>query len=223
MRIAILSCVLGKFDDPVDPVYQDLPDGVDEILFHRFTDEDFPQIADLPPRFQYRIPKMFGWQMLPGYDVYIWLDGGMSLQRADCVKWFLEQLGDADAAFFRHPWRGTVKEEVDHIEQKLVEGNKYISSRYKGGLHKEQYQEMLDMGTVDDVLYASTVFVYKATAATKYLLNLWWLFQSRYYTCDQVNLPHAIASARQILPLKINKIPDNLFKIGYVSLVSHHK
>jgi hypothetical protein len=220
MKVAILTAVLGNFEtSPKDPVLQDLPEGV-EVTFHRFTDKDFPPIADLPPRFQYRIPKLFGWQMFPGYDVYIWLDGGMSLQRSDCVKWFLDQLGDCDISLFRHPWRGTVKDEVDHIETKLLEGNKYITSRYKNGLHREQLEEMESGGYEDDDLYATTVFIYRNNERAHQLMNCWWLLQSRYYTCDQVNLPMAI---QQIPGLRLKKLPDNLFKIGYVSLVSHHK
>src|ERR1035437_88783 len=100
MRIAILSANLGGFDTtPQEPVKQDLA-----VTFHRFTDKDFPPIIGLSSRFQYRIPKMFGWQMFPGYDIYIWLDSSMSLQRSDSVQWLLDQLGNADMAFFKHPW-----------------------------------------------------------------------------------------------------------------------
>jgi hypothetical protein len=70
MNIAVLSCILGNFDTPVDPVPQNIP-----VTVHRWSDENFPPITGLSPRFQYRIPKLFGWQMLPGYDYYIWLDG----------------------------------------------------------------------------------------------------------------------------------------------------
>lgn len=220
MKVAILSANLGNFDTPIDPIKQDLPDGVEEIVFHRFTDEDFPPIADLPPRFQYRIPKLFGWQMFPGYDVYIWMDGGMSLQRPDCVKWLLEQLGDADILLFRHPWRGTIKDEVEHIEIKLQEGNRYITPRYKNGLHKEQLDAISkDPGFKDNVLYASTAFVYRNNEEVRKALGSWWFYQSRYFTCDQVALPYVV----YLHGLKVNVVKDSLFKIGHLSLVSHHK
>lgn len=223
MKIAILSANLGNFDvDTKDPVEQELPEGVDEIVFHRFTDEDFPPITGLTPRMQYRIPKMFGWQMFPGYDIYIWFDSSMSLQRPDCVKWFLEQLGDADAAFFRHPWRGMIKQEVDHIEEKLQQGNPYITSRYKNGLHKEFYSS-LSVDYEDEHLYASTVFVYRNTLGAQAILDEWWNLQSRYFSCDQIHLPYAIWLTSMEGHIKVNKIPDNLFKIGYTSLVNHHK
>src|SRR3990167_6446661 len=144
MKIALLSANLGNFDVKAkDPVKQDLTEGISEITFHRFTDEDFPPIIGLTPRLQYRIPKMFGWQMFPGYDFYIWLDGSVSLKRPACVKWYLEQLGDNDIAFFAHPNRGTIREETDHIEEHLQKGKPYLTERYKNGLHKEQLVEIM--------------------------------------------------------------------------------
>lgn len=217
MKIAILTANLGNFDTPTDPVKQETEH---EVVFHRFTDENFPPIVGLTPRLQYRIPKLFGWQMFPGHDVYIWLDGSVSLKRPDCVEWYLEQLGYADMAFFRHPWRGTIRQEVEHIEEKLRQNNWYITPRYKNGLHRE-FLTLIekDSSYRDDTLFASTAFVYRNTYLAKDTLKAWWYYQSRYYTCDQVQLPYAIYETQA----DVKKIPDNLFKIGYLSLVSHHK
>lgn len=220
-KIAILSANLGEFDKTAkDPVKQDLPENVSEITFHRFTDEDFPPITGLTPRMQYRLPKLFGWEMFPGYDAYIWLDSSMSLQRPDCVKWFFEQIQEADAAFFRHPQRGKISEESDHIEEKLKINHWYITPRYKNGLHKEMVEKAnKDITFHDNDLYASTAFIYWNTPRVHDMMQDWWYYQSRYFTCDQVALPYAIHRSK----IKVNKIMDNLFKIGYLSLVSHHK
>jgi hypothetical protein len=220
MKVAILTCILGNFDTPVDPVPQDLPEGVEEIAFHRFTDEDFPPITGLTPRLQYRIPKLFGYEMFPGYDIYIWLDGSVTLKRPDCVKWYLEQLGDADFAFFKHPTRRNIRQESEHIEEKLQQDHWYITPRYKNGLHKEMVNVALsDSDFKDNVLYTSTAFVYRASLEAIKALQLWWLYQSRYYTCDQIAQPFAMFKA----DAKVNVINENQYKIGYLSLVSHHK
>lgn len=219
MRIAILTANLGNFDTPTDPAIQDYPT---PPTFMRWTDQNFPPIVGLTPRLQYRIPKLFGWEMLPGFDIYIWLDGSVSLKRSDCIKWYLEQLGDNDMAFFRHPQRGTMKQEVEHIEEKLKLNHWYITPRYKNGLHREQLDmAMRDETFKDENLYASTAFIYRDSPGSREVLRGWWYLQSRYYTCDQVNLPYAIHMAKD--RVKVKKIPDNLFKIGYLSLVSHHK
>ena len=218
MKVAILSANLGNFDNNTkDPVLQSSPL---EVKFHRFTDDDFPPIAGLTPRLQYRISKLFGYEMFPGYDVYIWFDSSCSLQRPDCVDWYLEQLGDADMAFFRHPQRNSIEREVQHIEAKLATDHWYITPRYKNGLHREFLNIVQEDKTFkDDNLYASTAFIYRANEKSIEMLHYWWFYQSRYFTCDQVQLPYAIHKSGA----KVNKIPDNLFQIGYLSLVTHHK
>lgn len=216
MKISILQCVLGNFDKPVDPVKQKTEH---EVVFHRFTDKEFPPITGLTPRLQYRIPKLFGWQMFPGYDYYIWLDGSMTFKRDDCVEWFIEQIGDNDLAFFKHPVRRNMRQEVEHIEQKLKENSKYIVPRYKNGLHREQLNEALNGGYKDNKLFASTVFMYKNNDRVKEYMNYWWLFQSRYYTVDQLAQTYCTSKVKG---LKVKTINENLFKIGYTSLVSHH-
>lgn len=220
MRVAILSCILGDFDTPVDPVQQVFPYKSVECDFHRFTDADFPPIADLPPRFQYRIPKLFGWQMFPDYDVYIWLDGSMSFTREDCVDYFLSKLGDKDMVVFKHPYRNSAREEVDHIEDHLQKGKKYITSRYKNGLHKEQLKVMMEGNTYqDDELFASTVFVYRNNQRVHSALTNWWIQTSRYFTVDQI----AMAYCLRQMGLSIEVIKDNQYKFKYLTLVSEHK
>jgi len=213
MKIAILQANLGNFDKPIDPVKQTIP-----ADFHRFTDKDFPPITGLTPRLQYRIPKLFGWEMFPGYDVYIWLDGSVTFERPDCVEWYLKQLWDNDVAFFKHPVRRYIRQEVEHIEQKLKENSKYIVPRYKNGLHKEMYEEIKKSGYKDDVLYASTAFIYRNNYKVREFMKLWWFYQSRYYTVDQI----AQTYCARLAGLKVKRIDEHLFKIGYLSLVSHH-
>lgn len=216
MKIAILTAILGNFDKPVDPVKQDTEH---EVVFHRFTDEDFPPITGLTPRLQYRIPKLFGWEMFPGHDIYVWLDGACSFKRPDCLEWYLDQLGDNEIALFRHPVRGTAKKETDHIEEKLQAKHPYMMPRYANGLHKEMYEVCLaDPDFVDKDLYASTMFVYRNTPRVQAMMKDWWYYQSRYYTCDQVSLMYVLQKHR----IKVKKIDEPMYKIGYLSLVSKH-
>lgn len=217
MKLAILSANLNSFDKVVEPVEQELPKGVDEIAYHCFTDSDFPPITGLTPRLQYRIPKCFGWQMFPGYDYYIWLDGSMSFTKEDSAKWFVDQLDNADLAAFKHPYRSTIQEECDHIEDHLNQGKPYITSRYKNGLHKEQLADIqLDDNYEDDHLYASTAFIYRDSEEVRDAMRLWWLHQSRYYTCDQLAFTYALRG------LAVRVIDENPFKAAYLTHVSKH-
>lgn len=218
MRLAILTCILGDFDIPIDPVEQTLPENCD-IDFHRWTDEDFPPVTGLTPRLQYRIPKTHGFQMYPDYNTYIWLDGTQSFTHPNSVKWFVDQLGDADIALFAHPYRKTVSEEVAHIETHLNEGKPYITERYKNGLHVEQFADMLnDPDYIDNALYASTVFIYRNTPRVQAALKDWWYYGSRYFTCDQVVLPYILQKHR----LNVNVLDGHIYKSKYLTEVSKH-
>ena len=221
MKVALLTAILGgNFDEPFDPAPQRKPEGVTDIAYHRWTDDDFPPITGLTPRLQYRIPKLFGWQMFPGYDVYIWLDGACTFKRDDCVEWFLQQLGEKDMVLFRHPNRRSMRQETDHIEEKLSINHPYIVPRYKNGLHKEQLAECMSNPQFEDkVLYASTIFVYRNTPKVQGALKSWWYHQSRYYTCDQIALPYVLWEH----DIDVHRIDENHYKLGYVSLVSHHR
>jgi hypothetical protein len=213
--IAVLTANLGSFDTPVDPVAQNRM-----YEFHRFTDEDFPPIAGLTPRMQYRIPKMFGWQMFPGYDYYVWLDGSVSFVRSDSLDWLEDKLGDNDMAFFDHPWRHTMQEETDHIEEYLAKGDKYLTPRYANGLHKEQLADCLSFPDfVDDRLYASTAFIYRDTEKVRNALREWWMHQSRYFTVDQIVLPFVLWKN----DIKVSTLGNNPFDSKYIKMVSSHK
>ena len=215
MKVAILTCILGDFDTPVDPVDQDIP-----ATFHRWTDDNFPPITGLTPRMQYRIPKYFGWEMLPEYDYYIWLDGSVTFLRPDCATWYLEQLDDGDIAFFKHPTRRNIRQEVAHIEEHLNLGKPYITARYKNGLHEEQLEVIqADSTFKDSSLWASTAFIYRNIPEVRKFMQEWWYWQSRYYTCDQVILPWLLWKHR----LSVKTFDEPLYKSGYLSLVSHHQ
>ena len=224
-KVALLSANLNSFDTPVVPVDQDLPEGIESVTYHCFTDSDFPPIAGLTPRMQYRIPKLFGWQMFPDYDYYVWMDGVVSLRREDSLRWYLECLGDADMAFFKHPHRKNIEEEVNHIDDFLTRrkgtkrGQEYMIRRYENGLHKEQYNDIkLDPDFVDDKLYASTTFIYKDSEKVRDFMRMWWLHQSRYFTCDQVVLPYLLWKYN----IDVATFTEPIYKTGYMSLVSQH-
>lgn len=217
MRLAILSANLGAFDKVVKPVEQELPEGIESVTYHCFTDSDFPPMVGLTPRMQYRIPKMFGWQMFPDYDYYLWLDGSVSLQRPDCLRWYMEQLGDGDIAFFKHPSRRNIRQETAHIEEHLKLGKPYITKRYANGLHQEQLKDIqLDPEFKDNKLYASTAFIYRDSEAVRDAMRLWWLHTSRYFTVDQIALPYVVKD------LDVKILNEPIYKSGYISLVSHH-
>jgi len=81
------------------------------------------------------------------------------------------------------------------------------------------YKLIMEDGYQDDWLLASTVFIYRNTPIVQNMMWDWWLYQSRFYTCDQVHLPYALYKNG----IYVNALEGDVFKNPYVSLVSRHK
>jgi len=188
-EIAVVTANTGKFEENHEWINQSIP-----CDFHRFTDDNFkPRQAALTPRLQARIPKMFAWQLLPDYKYYIWFDSSLTVVSPDMVKWFSEQLGDYDAVFLKHPQRNTVAEEAQFLKQKIADLDYYLYPRYKNELIDEELIELqMDKGYTDNLLLASTTFMYRNTEKTQALMKEWWYQTSRYHIIDQLGLPYAI-------------------------------
>jgi hypothetical protein len=206
-KVAVVTANLGGFD----PIHEYVKQSVD-YDFYRFTDENFPpRSRAMTPRMQARIIKCFAWQMIPDYDYYIWVDGSCSLWNEDSVKWFLEQLGDADAAFFKHPDRSTIQQEADFLKKCLAKGSRYIISRYEGELIDEQMAEIKrDTDYRDNILLASTAFVYRNSPMMHFTMKEWWYHISRYHIIDQLALPYVLFNTEcyfNVINEKYGEIP----------------
>ena len=188
-NVAVVTANLGGFD----PIHEYVKQSTD-YDFYRFTDENFPpRSRAMTPRMQARILKCFMWQIVPRYDYYLWVDGSCSLWNEDSVKWFLEQLGDADIALFKHPDRNTIQQEADFLKKCLARGSRYILSRYLGEWIDEQMAEIHDDPFYDDdLLLASTAFVYQNVYMVQEMMKEWWYHITRYHIIDQLSLPFVL-------------------------------
>ena len=213
MKIAVLTANVGNFEKPVTYVPQTM-----EYHFYEFNDLNFPRRnCSMTPRLQARIPKMFGWQMAPGYDVYIWVDSSYSLQNKNSVKWFMDQLGDFDIALFKHPTRGTIKQEAEHIHDQLEKGCPYITPRYENELLSEQLKAIYsDLNYSDSLLFASTAFIYRNIEKVRNMLKEWWYHTSRFHSVDQLALPYVVWQYK--LKVKMIETPRN----NSSKIISHY-
>lgn len=212
MKIAAITANLGSFDPKIAYVEQSLP-----YDFYRFTDENFPpRFNSMTPRLQARIVKMFGWQMVPPHDYYIWVDASCILSDKDSIKWFLEQCKGVDMAVFKHPHRKTIQQEADYLKERLRINDPYIVSRYKNELIDEQLAVIrADKGFADQNLFASTAFVFRNNSKVQSVMFHWWHYTSRYHSIDQLSLPYILFKQR----CTIRIIPDNYLKIPYLKHV----
>jgi len=216
MKIAIITANFGNFDKIIDPVEQSMTND-----FYRFTDENFPRRhCSMSSRLQARIPKTFGWQMIPGYDYYIWVDSSCTLSHVDSVKWFIERCGDADLASFKHPNRNTIQEEADYMKKRLAMKCPYITPRYENELIDEQLAEIFaDKEFVDNRLFATTALIYKNNDKVREMLKQLWYHTSRYHTNEQLSFPYVLYKTKCM----VNTIPENYMKIPYLTYVRNKK
>jgi hypothetical protein len=217
MKLCVMSANLGEFEKDVSHEVQELPDGIEEIRYRTFTDADYlPRKNSMTPRLQARIVKTHMWQFEPGFDYYLWIDSSCSLSREGSVKWFMEQLGAADIAVFKHPHRNTIQEEADYLKERLKlesEGKKrkYILPRYEN----EDIDGQLKVVDPQQELYASTAFIINNGHYIKSAMEDWWYNISRYHSIDQLSLPHVLTNTG----VKIKVIQENYLKCQYIKAV----
>jgi hypothetical protein len=172
------------------PMAQALPGG--EVRFHAFTNLNLPpRPVALHPRMVAKVPKVFGWQMVPEADAYIWLDASLTFRHAGAVAWFLEQLGDADIAIFKHPFRKTVLEEAEYL-RKQTPFSRRLMQRYLGEWIPEQMAAIAE--GPDDRLFAAGAFIYRVSERFHQAMQIWWEHMTRYCINDQISLPFALWS-----------------------------
>jgi len=207
MKVCVYSANLGSFD----PLSENTPQSVAHE-FCLFTDENFPpRDKAMTPRMQARIVKMFGWQLVPDYDIYLWHDASVRLSNRTSVKWFMEKLGDAEMAVFIHPDRETVLDEADYLKFRLLaekEGSKrpYVLPRYENEWIDDHLLEV----DPNRQLLASTAFIYKNTLGVQQAMKRWWYYTSRYHIIDQLGFPEAIKN------LQVNVMHEPYTKCIYL-------
>lgn len=195
MKIALVSAKLGNFDKAQMHVDQSL--SYDSFLF---TDENFPpRHKAMTSRLQAKIPKFFAWQLKPGYDYYIWLDGNITLTHPDSLKLLLESCLKHDFAVIRHPRRPNIRQEARYLRKGLREQSIYLTGRYDGEWTPDQVVEMnSNKNFVDDLLVLGGVFIYKNTPAVQAAMKEWWYLTSRYSVFDQLAFAYVLKTTDKL-------------------------
>lgn len=210
-KVAFIYLNIDNYEPPFESVPQVVNGDID-FKFYHFTDDNFPpRTCAMTPRLQSRIPKYFGWQMVPNQDIYIWADSGFAMHREDSVQWLLDQLGNHDIVFIKHPYRDKVSEEADFIRENLSNSNR-LMKRYQNELLDEQ---MTEIG--DGKLYAAGIFAYKNTKKVQDAMKEWWYHVSRYHLDDQLSLFYAFKNC------DIETIDDDYYHCKYFTFIRGKK
>lgn len=218
-KVAVITANLGGFDKTAPHAPQSI--GYDYFLF---TDENFPpRFNAMTPRLQAKIPKFFGWQMVPNYDYYLWLDSTLSLSNPDSLKYFYDNCCDYDVVVLRHPSHPNVRQEARYTRKGVKQhgknlGSRYIMARYKNELIKEQMDEIeADKDFADDLLVCGGVFMYRNTPEVHKMLKEWWYHVSRYIIQDQISFPYVLKKSG----LRVNVRPDKYNDCPYLKHKGH--
>jgi len=212
MKIAFISANCGNFDPQFEWEPQVLPDDI-KLSIHRLNDQNWPlRHRSMTAKLQPGIAKMFGWQMFPKNDIYIWMDASRTLTSTKFVSWMISNLGDANMALFLHPERNTIRSEYEYVKERINRKSKYLHSRYSEEWLDEQMEAIeSDPFYIDDTLYASTSFIYRPTESVKKALIEWWYHKTRYLIHDQLALPYVVWKHG----VKVNKLKDDIFNLPY--------
>ncbi len=220
MRTAVISANLGGYDEPHPWVEQVVPDGVTVDVF-RFTDERFPpRPLAMTSRLQCGLLKWFGWDFVPGFDCYLWVDASCALTKPDMVARWLRKMGDAELLLFEHPERQTVREEYDFIKRRMARpGETYLNGRYAGEWLDEQFEHIDGSGYANAPLFATTAFMYRATNRVRSMLKEAWFGKTRWLLHDQLYFAFALA----LSGCTYRTISDNYLDCSYLEFVRNRK
>lgn len=218
MKIMVLSTSLGGFDN----VAQSVPQSIEHDS-HVFTDENFPpRLASLHPRMQAKLPKMFGWQLKPDYEAYLWLDGNLSLASPDSLRYFSTALEGHDVVVLQHPRRNTIWWEYRYNWRGLHNNapSNYLTKRYTNELLDEQMAVIKeDKDYVDDLLVNGGVFMYRNTPGVQAMLKEWFYHVSRYLIMDQLSWVYVLKKSG----LRLNVLPDKFDNCPWLENRRHAK
>ncbi len=214
-RVAMITASLGGFDQDMQHVEQTLP--------HErfaFTDENFPPRSNsMKPRLQAKIPKLFGWQMVPGYDYYFWLDGNLTLNHPDTLKYFFDNIPGYDVVAFQHPRRRSAEWELRYLMRGMRNSSRYLHVRYANEWIEEQLKALKDdPDFVDDILVNGGAFMYRDTPAVRQMFKEWWHHVSRYLVMDQASFAYALKKSG----VRLKILPDDIYRTPYLKQLAHN-
>lgn len=173
----------------------------------------------MTPRLQSKIPKCFAWQLKPGYDYYLWIDGNLQLSHPDTLKYFYDNIGDSDIVVWKHPSRPNIRQEVRYTRKGINQQSLYVLSRYLGEQLAEMYDVVdKDVDYSDDLLIIGGIFFYRNSPQVQAALKEWWYYQTRYILQDQISFPYALKKAG----LKIRVLEDAYDHSEYITHIKHN-
>jgi hypothetical protein len=196
MKACLVTANIGGIDSPRSPIH------------NMFQYSDFP--SKLPSRLQSKYYKMCTHWLHPEYEAYVWIDSSFEV-REGLIEWMIEQMGDADCAFFNHLHRNSIVDECNFVEHQLESGNPYLVARYTGQPMSAQVKSYLDSGFNPGFgLFGGGLFIRKNTPKVNHAFDHWYIENTKWTIQDQLSLPYILWKH----DLKFKVIDKNLLYLG---------
>lgn len=127
MKIALITANIGGIDDVLEIPEQTMT--FDRIVY---AEQNLPYpLPNFDNRTRARYFKMMPHRYLPGYDIYIWLDGRVQVTSNKFIEEFVRKLTGHDFVCTLHPSdRKHIYDELKFILHEMNKGNHYLISRY---------------------------------------------------------------------------------------------
>lgn len=168
MKIAIYTAIIGDYEAPRDPMFQD--EGIDYILFTDKKTESkkwqvrYAQHCGLTCRKQARAIKILSHEYLPEYDLTIWVDANF------CQKKSLKPLINAmqkDLTLLNHPVRKCIYAEA----RTCLDGQLDFSEIIEEQMY---FYQQIEGYPSDNGLVATGLILRKNTEEVQKLNSDWW-------------------------------------------------
>lgn len=195
-KVNIVSCSFGENRSLYEIPQQR---GEYEIFTSFYTDENFHSREKcMLPRLKGKIPKFLHYKNEES-DYYIWIDSKFKVVSPNFVEWMLKNLGDSDIALFPHPYRSSIRSELDYMliemRTELDYTNGYLLSRYKGeGIVEQTEKYLKDSNFIDDKLFACGMFIYSKDLILNHpnFFTDWMIENVMYSIQDQLSMPYLL-------------------------------
>ena len=206
------------------------PPRAQPVAVRMFTDETHPLTLAAPyvpergdrahptdPQTQNRLNAKW-WKLRPDLacpeaEVTVWIDASVTILRPDIEALALEELGDDDALFMRHPWRDDIyaEQEASHPNMKY-DGQPTAGqvAHYRADGHPEHWG-----------LIQTTMLVRRNNARVRALDEAWWDEIVRWSIQDQLSLPYLLRMFTK-RRLRWHYWPENPIAAGWLRWGSYN-
>lgn len=186
-RIAVVCANIGSFD----PVFA-FPDQSIDCDFFYYTEKNLPYpLPNLNDRLKSKYIKIQMHRFLPGYDVYIWLDGSVQVSSKLFVQHLKNNVEMYDVAMSVHHERDSVYEELEYILSNIDAGKEYLIKRYGNEPLAEEMAFYKNNGLPDyHRLFITRFFARKNNKHINAAFDDWWNRVLEFVNFDQAMFSH---------------------------------